>query len=315
MSFKEKNKSLIDSISTLVLATLALIFSLKVFPLAIFLFPIPFIVLGVNYNIKNSVMSIIISSIIIGIALDPYSAIIILGITMPLAVSISIMIKKEYEPSRLLLVATIIFLLSLFILIFVAARSADIDIIEKTDELFKINFNNQIELLKDSGMDKLDIENLKNTLDIVRENILVTLPSIFIILSTAIAYINYLLSTVILSKDGYSLKNKPVFSKFKLPRSIFLGTLLMFIFSYVLNLLNVLNGEGIIRNLIVLVTFIFSIQGLSVLDYLMKKRGTKTFGRVFTIMLLVFLLPLGSLMAFLGILDSIIDFRKFKGVK
>lgn len=315
MSFREKNKSLIDTLSTLVLASLALIFSLRVFPMAMFLFPLPFIVLGVNYGWKSSLVGLVLGSVIVGLALDLYSGLIVLALFLPLTLSIVGMIRKEYEAGKILALASMVFFISILGLVFIASSSTGVRPVDKADQIFKINFERQLDLLKDTGLGGGDLSKLEESLDVVRENILVTLPSIFLILATAIAYLNYSWASWVLRKDGHELKNRPVFSSFKLPKNIFLGTLIMFALAYIFNKLNILNGEGLIRNLIVLVTFIFSIQGLSVLDYLMKKRGMKTFGRVTMVVLLVFLLPLGSLMSFVGVLDSLMDFRKLKRIK
>lgn len=312
MSFKERNKSLIDTLSTVILATLALLLSLRIFPLAVFLFPIPFVVLGVNYGMKNNVIGVIISSIAVGIALDIASGILILVMFLPFTIGLVTMIKKEYKPSKILLILTMILTVSTMILIFATTSILEVDFIEETSKVFTENFNREIDMLRDSGIGEEELAKVENTLDAALDSMLVNMPSVYIILSLIIAYINYLISTIVLRKDGYSLKYRPVFSEFRLPKTVFLGLMMMFILSYIFSKLNILNGQGVIRNLIVLVTFVFSLQGLSVFDYLMKARGMKVFGRVFFIAMLVIFLPIGSLMSFVGMLDVLIDFRRMK---
>lgn len=138
------------------------------------------------------------------------------------------------------------------------------------------------------------------------------LPSIIMISSLVIAYINYLVSALILRRLGYGIVSIPKFSRFQLPNNILLGTGIMFLGAFILKVLKLFYYETILLNITVIVSFMFFAQGLSVIDYKLIQRKTPMLLRVFIIIVFAMLLPFGWMISILGVLDVIIDFRKLR---
>ena len=70
--------------------------------------------------------------------------------------------------------------------------------------------------------------------------------------------------------------------------------------------------DTVLLNITVLASFMFFIQGLSVIDYRLIKRDIGRLFRILILLLVILVLPVGGIITFIGILDVIIDFRKFK---
>lgn len=313
MNFFEENRALFDTLSMIILGTLALIVSLRVFPMAMFLLPVVFVVLGVNHGVKYNIIGLVVSSIIMGLILDISSAVLIVILFLPLSIVLVLMIRNNEKPSRILLGATIAFFISMLVLIMLLNVLGDINFIEASGKIIKMSFDNQLEALKEAGLKGDELETFQGLYESVYETLTITMPSMFMIFSLVISYLNYLITTVVLRKENYDLKYRPIFSEFKLPKNIFLGTLIMLIGSYILLKLDILKARAVYENIIVIVNFLFTLQGLALIYFKLKESSLNKVIRVFIFVLTIFLLSLfGRLVSMLGILDSIFDFRKPK---
>ncbi len=311
MNFKEENQSLIETISIVLLTTLALFLSLRVFPLAIFLFPISFIVLGVKHGIKYNIIGLILSVIAIGFFTDFLSAIIILVLFLPFTIALIYTIGRDEKPGKVMLLGTLAFFISILILVLVVTTIYDFNFIEEYGKIFKNIFDQRMEIFRESGLGQAEIKNMEDAYDILYENFTMTTPSMFLLFSMGLTYINYLISSFIIRKEREDIKNRPIFSEFKLPKNIFFGTVIMLVISYILMKKNILNGISVYSNIILIFNFIFTLQGLAVIDFKLKEKGLNKIIRIIiNIFSLLLSTVMGNILSFVGILDSLFDFRR-----
>ena len=315
MSFRERNKSFFDTISIAILVSISLLLSLRIFPIALFLLPIPFVVLGVNHKEMNTILGMVLLSLILGFVMDFYSGLIILVGFLPMTYCLTSFINKKYEPRKVILYTMLVFLITILALVYIGFSSMDVNFSEELSKLLDTGFDMELENFKALNLTKTEMANLGENLDVLKDIVLETIPSVIIILSAFVIYINYSISLFVLRKEGYKVGREPRFSQFKLPKTIFLGLFLMYIVLKLSGLAFNINQSGVMNNTIILSVFAFSLQGFSVLDHIMIKRGRKFFTRLVLIFIMMFLLPLGSFMSFVGILDVFFDFRKPKRLK
>jgi len=172
--------------------------------------------------------------------------------------------------------------------------------------------NNQLKVLEQLNLTKEQMSEIKNLHKNYLEIVLAMIPSVIMIFSLVVSYLNYLLSTLFLRKLGCAVVFVPKFSNFKLPRNIFFGLGIMFFATFLLARYNLFNSSEVIVNLIVLTLFIFFIQGISVIDYKLKNKNIRTVWRIFILLLILEMIPIaGFLIIILGLFDAIFDFRKF----
>lgn len=310
MNFKENN-IIKETITIIILVILALFVSIRIFPMAIFLLPIPFIVLGTNFGIKYNIIGLLIVSIVVGYILDISSAILVIILFLPLTTNIVYMIRKNEKPGKILLTTTINLFISILIIIMIVTIVLDINFIEESGKVVETVLQDQLNVLENAGIKGKELENLELIYDNIYRSITITMPSIFIVFSLIVSYLNYLLSTIILRKENYELKYKPVFSEFKLPKSIFLGAIMMFGVSYLLSKMNISKAGALYGNIVVIINFLFTLQGLSVVDFKLKEKGLKGLLRII-VLIFIFLLStiFGRIFSILGMMDSVFDFRK-----
>ena len=138
------------------------------------------------------------------------------------------------------------------------------------------------------------------------------LPSIIIVSASLCVYVIFGISRTVLERKGYIIENMPHFSELHLNRSFTSVFLVIFLFS-------LFGGMSAVSlNIITVVVTLFSVCGLSVCVYYLKKFGLPKAVRVIIYVAAVILLPftaaLGGiptvLMFGLGIFDSYRSLRR-----
>lgn len=309
MDTNEKNK-ILEIIFMTVIGTVLILTGIYYLPFIIFLYPIPFIIIGVKYGIKYNVISSLISILSIGLVVDPVSGVFVLVLFLPIILGLNYSIKKGRKPLEILGINTIILLVSFLIIISITGDMADVSILDQLEDSFSQLLNAQVEVLEGMDYSSYELLQIKDMLENALDYMLLIFPSMVIMFSFIIASINYLVSSIILKKWGNSIDTIPKFSKFKLPDNVLPGIGIMLLGTFLLKKLDFFYYDTVILNITVFASFMFVVQGLSVIDYKLIKKNMKIFPRILIIGLFAILLPLGWLISFLGVLDIIFDFRK-----
>ncbi|NLL81986.1 MAG: DUF2232 domain-containing protein [Tissierellia bacterium] len=284
-------------------------------PLLLFLFPTPFIYIGVKKDLKTAIISITITSILVGLIADTYSGIVLFQLFMPLSLVIIYEILNRRKFAEIMSYSTVVFFISCLLLYGLVQDVTGSSIISQLEESFREIVNAQVEIFRESGFTNYELSRTKAQLENTYSYMLSIIPAILIILSMFVSYINYYASVVVLRRFGIGVELTPSFSGIKLPRNIVPVSIVVFIVFYLARGLNIPKYEAIMLNTIVFTWFIFFIQGLSLVYYLMVKYKFKTLTRIIIVILLIFILPVGSLLSFIGFLDTIFDFRKSNKLK
>lgn len=306
-----KNKAvetLFVILSSVVLVLIGMYYAKIVF----FLYPIFFIILGIKYGINYAILNLAISSILIGLITDTASGAFVFVAFAPLIISIIYTLKGRKNSFIILVVSTIVFLVSVLLIIGIMKKVAGINIIKEIEGLFTQILDYQTEMLRSTELSNYEVLRIKDFLENAYDYIILIMPSIIIIFSLIIAHINYLLSIIFLRKLGYGVINVPRFSRFRLPNNILLGTGIMFLGAFVLMQLRLKYYQAVFINISVIVSFFFFIQGLSVVDFVLVRKGANVILRLFLVILFTIVIPLGWIVPFIGVFDAILDFRKLK---
>lgn len=308
----KRGNKIIEGIFVIAIATVFMLIGMYYLPLIIFLYPIFFIVLGVRNGVKYNIISLIISSLFVGLIIDNVSGIFILLIFAPLSIGLNYMIKKRRKSFEIIAISTVILLVSFLLVINIMGDMSGVSIISQLEDSFTQALNSQIEILKDMDLSAYEVLKIRDLLENAMDYVLLILPAIVIIFSLVISYLNYLISSLILRRLGYGIVSIPKFSKFKLPNNVLLGTGIMFLGAFIIKGLKLFYYETILLNITVIASFMFFTQGLSVVDYKLIEKNLGRIPRLLIILFFTIILPLGWLISFIGILDVIIDFRKLR---
>ncbi len=308
-----KDSKIFETILVIGIGTILMIIGMYYLPFIIFLYPIPFIILGIKYGINYNIMSLIISTFFIGLMADKVSGIFIFLAFTPLSISLNYTIKNRKKTFETLTISTLVLLASFLLVLSIMGDMTGVSIINQLEEFFTQILNTQTETLKGMELSQYDFLKLKYLLENFYDYVLLIIPSIVMIFSLVTAYLNYLISCLLLRNLGYGITSIPKFSKFKLPNNILVGTGIMFLGAFLIKSLKLFYYETIFLNVTVLASFIFFTQGLAVIDHKLINKKVRGIPRILIIIfLIIVLLPLGWVISFIGVLDAIFDFRKIR---
>lgn len=311
-SENNKNKKIFEILMAVSISIVVMLLGIYYIPFIIFLYPIPFIVLGVKYGIKINIATMVISIFVIGLLTDNLSGIFILLTFLPLNVSLTYSIRNRKKSLETMAISTLVLSVSFFIILGIMKDMTGVSIINQLDDFFTQALNTQLEIAEEMELSSYEIFEFKDFMEDRFNDFLLTTPSIIMIFSLIIAYINYLISVLALRKLGYGIVYTPRFSKFKLPNNILLGIGIMFLGTFLLKVFEFSHYETIFKNITLLASFVFLVQGLAVIDYRLIKKNRNWFLRVLTIIFFGLLSLLRVATTFVGVLDVIFDFRKPK---
>lgn len=176
----------------------------------------------------------------------------------------------------------------------------------------QVNFENmQLPSYYAMGIKELEPASMQLAIDKMKEITTLAVPGIIIIFCIIFAYLNYVVISRVLSKiSKKKVSLLPPFRAFSLPKNIVLGSLLIYVLSYITISMGIITEDLIMFNLEMLFTFIFSIQGLAAVFYFgYRKRVPKVVLLLFSV--IFFTTWIGQTFLFLlGLTDLVFDLRK-----
>ena len=160
------------------------------------------------------------------------------------------------------------------------------------------------------GLNKLNASELQTAMDNMKEIMKLSIPGTIIIWSSIFAYFNYKIVSWLLHKSGKEVSMLPPFRNFSLPKSVMLGSVLIFVFSYFAANMGIIDKSLIMFNIQMVFSFIYFVQGLAVLFY---SGNMKRVPKVILIIIAAAIIStaIGKTALFiLGLTDVAFDIRK-----
>ena len=160
------------------------------------------------------------------------------------------------------------------------------------------------------GMKELEPDAMLRALESMKEMAKLAFPGTLIVFSLVIAYLNYAVISWFVNKSGRKISVLPPFRAFSLPKNILIGTVIIYLLSYITANMGIIDKDLLMFNLELLFTFIFSVQGLAVIFYFGHLKRIPKF--IMFIVSGVFMLTwIGQTFLFLlGLTDVVLNIRK-----
>lgn len=272
---------------------------------SIILIPVPFMILAYRHDSKYYILSFITFSILIGILTEIFYTGFLVLLFGPMTVAMSYYIKKRREPYAVIGIGTVTSVFSILIMLKLVSYLGNIDIIKEISLIAEGIVNKQVDMLKSMNVDVLSIEEILDYL-------LMIVPSILVIQSMVAAFGNYYLTVSMLRRFNIDNVELPRFSDFRLPKNIVFGAFIIFVLSYLTKYVESIYQEGLITNVTLIFIFMFFIQGVAVISHIIKRTKTPKPIRIALIVVVFFVNPLLTAVAFIGLIDSVVDMRRIR---
>ncbi|WP_192929620.1 YybS family protein [Alkaliphilus serpentinus] len=310
MNLENNKRALIESaLIAMISAFFAIsVIYIPVLSILIFFLPVPFIILSARRGTKYTILSLLISSLAIGLLTELILTGFILIMFGPVALVIGYCIRTKKEPFTAISIASALWVVTTFLIIQLIAIIGGINFMEIIADSFK-----EVQLQME---EILSMEYSKATIKAAIDNLIMLIPSFLILQSVMGAFANYYLAISVLKKIRYDYDKLPEFSKFRLPGNILLGSFIIFVLSYLTRFIEGIHFNALLNNVIVIFIFVFYLQGIATISYMLKRIKTPKALRIFLIILIVVFSPLTAyIIAPLGLIDAAFDIRKLRSIK
>lgn len=314
MNQDKDNKKSLESVILTAIMSVFMMFSIYYFEALLFLFPIPFIIFGAKNDLPSSLLSLVTTLLIVGVVLDPTIGLLYFLLFGPFILVSVVLIRKRTKASKVVLFSGAVFFVSSLIIYGILSLNG-VDLVAQLEEGFSLILSGQMDYLKEMGFTSYELLERRDYLKSEYETILLLIPSVMLISSLTISYINYLLTTMGLKKFGVSILNMPRFSRFRLPDNFSIGALIMVASAFIITRMNISYADALYVNIMVLLGIIIFIQGMSVVNFFLIKIKTKKALRGIMYLIILFTPQLFSAIAILGGVDVIFDLRKIRRAK
>lgn len=279
--------------------------------------PVPYAIIGTLTNNKYSLLSLIITFFILMFSVDPiYSISICIMSALPGIVigSVARENMKSEEPNKFepIYIGTIAVVISIIIFYLVSNLVFGTNILEDFMNIMKETMSSQVEILKTAGLSLGEGIKVEDFIAFISN----MLPTILFLQGMIVAFITYYLEAFILKRIRISNLELPKFVDFYLPGNAITTSFMLYMLVLFMEVIGIqLHTDLIMMNLQLVFNFLFMIQGISVSIYYVKQWFKKNEGR--KIFISGFILCIFGFIgiSFVGMLDSIIDFRKVRSYK
>ncbi len=303
--FKEIGLSVVFSLAYILLASRLSLYLLL-------LIPIPFIVTSARNNLAIGALAMFISFSVLGFIYSVSLGLSLLAIFLPITLILAYMFRKNASNKKAIIIGTVIFLASLVAILSLESTTTNIDFSQEMEKAFDSMLELQTEAFESLDMTNMEIKKGRDFLQTSYQYIMAVMPSIFIIVSMIVTYLNYKVSAYLLKRTGSNKIVIPDFSRFRLPENIITGSIVMFIAAYGINKLELPYHKALNMNLSFLLGFLFLVQGFSLIDYFLKRIGVRKFFRLMILVINFIVMPIGGILIILGFIDSLFDLRKLR---
>lgn len=281
----------------------------------LFLYPLPFLVLGFRQGVKATIIAVLASLGVSSLLFMPIAALsMTLSLGMPAIVIVwAIHRRRSFGEIVMLggIAALIGFAGAAVVFQFVSGMDLAEYVIMLTDEMRTVMLD---AVASQPNLEPEQAELLTGQFIAMIEMIKRTLPASLLITSVLISYVNLRLMVVVLKRVKTAVPDAPLLKLFVLPRSVVFGVFAMYMAGLFLEYRAFFAPGIVTQNILILGMAIFLLQGWAVVAYMVERRTTNK-----GILVIIFLSSLlfavvQYVVLILGLMDRFFNFRRLPNV-
>ncbi|WP_333887446.1 YybS family protein [Clostridium sp.] len=281
-----------------------------------FLLPIPVTVLYLRHNFKVSLSAVLVSGILVGLTYDPIRGLtsaVVFGLT---GLTLGYCIKKDMKAG-----ITIILLSAASALGTIIDYSVYLNFIDKRGlmafitaglKMLNESMDSAIKIYKNFGITAEQIKPLQDTMKLFTpEFVMHLIPSFLIIGGLISAFLSYKITSMILKKFRFNMKEMRPFTEIYLNSRIGVVLVTLLLLGIVLSKYKISGYEYIVTTSQVLLQIALILDGVSLLTFFLRRKfNISKAVVVFIIIFTVLQQPFSVIYMYAGLADIIMDFRK-----
>jgi uncharacterized protein YybS (DUF2232 family) len=277
--------------------------------------PIPITVVYIRQNFKISLITVLVSTILVGLFFNPIEAVantLLLGL---IGISLGYCLKRKFSSMKTYAIFGVVVAIGAFLytLIYVQLVTG-VGVYATVDNMIKQTVASTVSSTKMimgstpmNAQQKLFIENLKA---LNATALLKLMPGGLIVIGFMLAYINYKITNGILKRLKYKTEEMFPLTKIYIPNILGAVMISVVLIGYILTLQKLLIGDYILQSSLVVIAVAFAISGMSLTAYYLMNKYKVSKTIVVIILVAAFIFQLYQAFVILGLVDLVINFRK-----
>lgn len=283
----------------------------------VIIWPVPTILIGFRHGLKVSIYSAVIAAVLVIILTQPLHGLdFIIRLGIP-GVVMGYMLKKKVDPLSTIMISSIVFTICIIAIFILSMLATGMDIVKAFDQMFidmKASYhetaNSMAGLYQSAGISPGELQKQAEAFEKGIDMLKTVIPGFILLGALFIAFINFKVSRLILSRINIVIDDVKPFSLWRLPNNaMILVSTLLFLTVIELNFVQIPQLNDLSINVLVLIQYLLSVLGLSVAVFAM---GLYSVPKAVKVLIVIFVvLVFGQVLMFVGLADMIFDFRKF----
>lgn len=274
--------------------------------------PIPIIVLTVKNKPVYVVVSALVAIFISGLIISFINSITLGAVALMVGLPIGFAIKQKQRNLLALLFGTIGAAIGFLIVFKILEVTTGVTLIQTIEESFTMSMDVQTGLtsaIEGMGVDTTgSLEEAQLLLNEMLYIMKLIMPAMILVFSMFYSAVNLAFSHQVLKRLRIDHIPMGPFEQFSYPKHMAYGSVGMIVLAYLVGSIGVVDVDLLSANFAYLFITVFSVQGMAVIYYFMKKRSGKASGIIVIVLLAI--IGLLNYIAFLGFFDVMMDLRK-----
>lgn len=303
--------------STIMVAVFLLTVNLPMFSgLSLFILPIPVAVLCVRHNYSAAAGAVFVSAVLIGMLYSPVSAITSSAIFGGTGLTLGYCIKTGKEVwatiAMLAAAAAAAILIDMAVVITVVYNTGFTEFVNQNIQVIKESMQQYYEYYKQSGASESQLQQLQQSMEIFTvDYIMQLLPVLLAACAFGFAFIFYSATRSIMKKLRYEIKPIPPVSEIYINNRVGTFILIFAVLGALMSKNGIAGGQNIAGASMLLAQLVFTVDGVTLAAYYLRRRFNMTKMITFLVILLTVSSPAFALAyVVMGLTDMILDFRK-----
>lgn len=273
--------------------------------------PVPITVVYIRQNLKISLITVLVSTILVGLFFNPIQAVANTFLLGLIGISLGYCLKKKFSSMKTYAIFGLVVAIGAFIYILIYAQLVTkIGPYVTLDNMKKQAISSMVNVVGNNTMNDQQRNYLESIKRIDINTILKLMPGALIVTGFIFAFINYKITVRILKRLKY--ETEEMFQLTKVYISSKVGALLIIILliGYLFTLKKVLIGEYILLSSVLVLAVAFAVSGMSLTAYYLINKYKVSKSMIIIILVAAFMLRVYPAFVILGLVDLVMNFRK-----
>ena len=273
--------------------------------------PIPITVVYIRQNAKIAFITVLVSTILVGLLFNPLQAVTNTFLMGLIGMSLGFCLKRNFSSMKVYVVFGIVVSIGLFIyaIIYVELVTG-IGIYATIDNGIKLITSSIVKSIGTTAVNTSQKNLLESIKRIDVNYILKLMPGGLTVVGFIFSYINYKIATKILKRLKYKTQEMFSLTRIYLPNKAGVFMIIIVLIGYILTLNKLLVGEYVLQSSFLVLVAILTVSGTSLTAYYLINKYKVSKKIVIIILAIGFIFNLYQAFVIFGLVDLVMNFRK-----